>query len=179
LFRDIIIGWPGSVHDARVLANSSLFKKAENGLILRGQEREIEGCTIPAFLVGDSAYPLLQWLLKPFPQNEDLSDQRKNFNYRLSGARIVVENAFGRLKARWRRLMKKNDMHIRNVQHVIAACCVLHNLCEIHMDSFEEDWMGQSDSNLLQLDVPYTARDTVNSDRPAAIRDALVRYLAQ
>ena len=67
LFRDINIGWPGSVHDARVLVNSSLFEKAENELLLIGQEREIEGCTIPVFLIGGSAYPLLKWLLKPFP----------------------------------------------------------------------------------------------------------------
>ena len=26
--------------------------------------------------------------------------------------------------------MKKNDMNVKNVHHVIAACCVLHNLCE-------------------------------------------------
>ena len=42
LFTDINVGWPGSVHDARVLANSSLFEKAEEGLIFGGQEREIE-----------------------------------------------------------------------------------------------------------------------------------------
>ena len=74
MFRDINVGWPGSVHDARVLANSSLFKEAENGVILRGRERVIEGCTIPVFLIGDSAYLLLKWLLKPFPQNEHLSE---------------------------------------------------------------------------------------------------------
>jgi hypothetical protein len=60
MFRDINIGWPGSVHDARVLVNSSLFRKAKEGSILRGQEKEIEGCTIPVYLFGDSAYPLLQ-----------------------------------------------------------------------------------------------------------------------
>ena len=44
--------------------------------------------------------------------------------------------------------MKKNDMHIRNVQHVIAACCVLHNTCEIHGDSIDNDWMEETDSDL-------------------------------
>ncbi|XP_062513431.1 uncharacterized protein LOC134189205 [Corticium candelabrum] len=76
-FRDINVGWPGSVHDARVLDNSSLFKEAENGVILRGQERVIEGYAIPVFLIGNSAYPLLKWLLKPFPQNKHLSERRK------------------------------------------------------------------------------------------------------
>ena len=104
LFHDINVGWPGSVHDARVLA---LFKQGEDGMLLKGQSREIDGCMVPAFLIGDSAYPLLQWLMKPFPDNQHMTEERKNFNYRLSRARIVVENAFGRLKARWRRLMKK------------------------------------------------------------------------
>lgn len=38
LFQNIYIGWPGSVHDARVLTNSFLFKEAENEVIFRGQE---------------------------------------------------------------------------------------------------------------------------------------------
>ena len=74
--------------------------------------------------------------------------------------------------------MKKNDMCIENVQHVIAACWVLHNMCEIHMDSFEDDWMEESDSGLRQPDVSHAARDTIINDRPVDIRDALVRHLA-
>ena len=42
LFRDINIGWPGSVIDARVLANSSVFKNAEEGVILTGEDMEID-----------------------------------------------------------------------------------------------------------------------------------------
>ncbi|XP_062518285.1 uncharacterized protein LOC134193474 [Corticium candelabrum] len=98
LFCDINVGWPRN--------------KAE-GTILNGQSKQIEGCTIPVFLIGDSAYPLLKWLIKPYPENDHMTEQRRNFNYQLSRARIVVENAFGCLKARWRRLMKKNDMSVK------------------------------------------------------------------
>ena len=71
--------------------------------------------------------------------------------------------------------MKKNDMYIGNVQHVIAACCVLHNMCEIHMESFDDDWMEGSSTELRQPEVPRTASD---NDRPSDIRDALFRHFA-
>ncbi|XP_065893423.1 uncharacterized protein [Dysidea avara] len=132
LFRNVYCGWPGSVHDARVLANSALYRKATSGELLQGNTLTVLSQEIPVFLVGDSAYPLSTWLMKPFPHNTALSTAQRNFNYRLSRARIVSENAFGRLKARWRRLQKQNDMAINNIPNVIIACCILHNVCEIH-----------------------------------------------
>ena len=60
-----------------------------------------------------------------------------SYNYRLSRAHIVVENAFGRLKARW--LLKPNDILIENVPHLVAACCVLHNIRGIHREAFDDD----------------------------------------
>ena len=36
IFHDIYIGWPGSVHDARVFVHSSLYKKVTVGSILNG-----------------------------------------------------------------------------------------------------------------------------------------------
>ena len=131
------IGWPGSVHDTRVFANSSLFKKAENVLILKGQSMAFGRCNVPVFVIGDPAYPLMSWLMKPFPDNDRMTDEQNVFNYRLSRARIVV-NAFGRLKARLRRLLKKINMHIDNVLNVVAAFCVLHNICEIHGETFDD-----------------------------------------
>ena len=68
-------------------------------------------------------------------------------------------------------------MHIENVQHVIAACCVLHNICEIHGDSIDDDWMEGTDSDLQQPDSRHSPSD-ISTDRPAGIRDALVRHLA-
>ena len=53
----------------------------------------------------------------------------------------MVEIAFGRFKAQWKRLLKQNDMYVENVPNVVAACCVLHNICEIHGDTFNEEWL--------------------------------------
>ena len=36
------------------------------------------------------------------------------------------------------------DIHIDNVPHIVTACCVLHNFCEVHGDSFDEDWLQEN-----------------------------------
>ena len=83
------------------------------------------------------------------------TDDKKRYNYAISKARIVVENAFGRLKARWRRLMKRNDILVEHIPNVIAAACILHNVCETHGERFNEVWrQGITDDQSIQ---PSTA----------------------
>ena len=90
-----------------VFLQTPLFTDASAKCILQGDNCTILGCIVLPLLIADSAYPLLPWLLKPFASNTSLTSEQKNFNYRLSHARIVSENAYGRLKARWCRLIKK------------------------------------------------------------------------
>ena len=131
---------------SRDFVNSSVFEKASIGTILPSDiVRFIGETTIPLYIIGDSAYPLLSWLMKPFP-NGTQDQEKKTYNYRMSSARIVVENAFGCRKGRWRRLMKKNEMRIDNVIMVVGACCVLHNICEVHGDAFNESWLTHDHS---------------------------------
>ena len=139
-FLDIYVGWPGSVHDTRVFAHSSLYIKGEAGTLIQSHERTIEGVKVPRFLIGDSAYPLLNWLMKPYSQSSATSSDK--ITYRISRARIVVENAFGRLKGRWRRFLKRNYMLIENVSTTVAAACVLHNICEMHNEPFNDSWLS-------------------------------------
>ena len=173
-FIDINVGWPGSVHYAHVFANSSIYKKITEEKLLPCCTLAIGGVNVPLFLIGDSAYPLQTWLMKPFTHGTDLTAQQKTYNYRLCRARIVVENAYGRLKARWRRLMKRN-MSIENIPNVVTAACILHNVCEIHGESFNEAWLHEIQGSELQQPNPGSVRDS-NGDRPKHIRDALVFY---
>ena len=179
-FTDIYIGWPGSVHDARVFAHSSLYEKANEGTLLPLTTRSLGGENIPPFFIGDSAYPLLTWLMKPFPHNLLLTNKQKTYNYRISRSRIVVENAYGRLKGRWRRLLKKNEMHVCNIPLVISACCVLHNICEVHGDAFNDSWLQQESmlASQYQQSSPNVLQETTGS-RPKNIRNALAQYLAR
>ena len=113
-FLSVATGYPGSLHDARVLRNTEIFHRCENGQILTSPIDVIEGIKVRPLLIGDSAYPLSEWLIKPYRYNANLTPEQKLFNRRLSGARSTVERAFGLLKARWRCLLKRLDHEIEN-----------------------------------------------------------------
>ncbi|XP_052131642.1 putative nuclease HARBI1 [Frankliniella occidentalis] len=71
-------------------------------------------------ILGDGAFPLHPHMLKPFPQSQQYKPEEIVFNYRLSRARRVVENAFGILSARFRILRHTtiaNETLAQNIQH--------------------------------------------------------------
>ena len=52
---------------------------------------------------------------------------------------MVIECAFGRLKARFGALRRPMDLNIRDLPYVIYACFVLHNFCEEHNETVGEE----------------------------------------
>ena len=50
--------------------------------------------------------------------------------------------------------MKHLDVHLHKVPTVVAACCTLHNICEIHGDEFDQQWLEPNNLQLLQPDNP-------------------------
>ncbi len=103
--------------------------------------RKIKETEVPLVILGDPAYPLLPWLKKPFQENPRTSPEKRNFNDRQSRARMVVENSFGRLKGRWRRLLKRIDSQLPNVPHIVASCVTLHTICETYGDNCLNEWV--------------------------------------
>ena len=37
--------------------------------------------------------------------------------------------------------MKRNDMHVHQIPTFVAAACVLHNMCEVHGEKFNDSWL--------------------------------------
>ena len=172
-FMDIYLGWPGKVHDARIFANSTFYHKGQTGTLLPDWQRQLSGVEVPLVILGDPAYPVLPWLMKAYPEHSGMSAQQKLFNYRLSRARMVVENAFGRLKGRWRCLLKRNDSLLPNVILITTACVVLHNICETFRDDCLEEWTVTDDNT---LSIPATTGQSTSS-ASNVIRDAIASYI--
>ena len=109
-FIHVSTGYAGSIHDARVLRMSSLVKEVEDGRILLSPVvRTGGGEEIRPLLVSDPAYELTNWCMKPYPETRAITPSQRNFNKALSRARVVIEQAFGMLKGRWRCLLVKLD----------------------------------------------------------------------
>ncbi|XP_037514507.1 uncharacterized protein LOC119390871 [Rhipicephalus sanguineus] len=133
MFRFINVGSPGRCHDAHVYHQSNLSRLIERPTF-RKPTTTLSNVAVPPLLLCDQAFPLTPNLIKPFAST-GCSDEQKNFNYKLSKTRRIVENAFGRLKARFRFIMKRMEGDISHVPIIIRACCVLNSICEHYSDS--------------------------------------------
>ena len=80
----------------------------------------------PFVFVADEAYPLRRDLMQPFPGTH-LYGSRRAFNFRLSHARLIVENTFGILTSQWRMYRGVIGVSPSNVDACVKATCILHN----------------------------------------------------
>ena len=90
---------------------------------------------------------------------------------------MTVENTFGRWKGRLRRFLKQVDMAVNSATYLVAASCILHNICEFRRDDFLESWLDDVQASFHQPDnIPLAGENDETESDAASIRDVLARF---
>lgn len=157
-FIDVYVGEVGSVHDACVFRRSEIHDRLKQHLLAEDEH-----------ILGDAAYPLSTFLLVPYKDNGFLTQRQKIFNTKLSSCRIKIEQAFGILKMRFRRLKYVETKDIRTIVQLVMAGCILHNIILKYgdfenMDNFEILEYGEEEDlpNSLETSSGVSKRENIS-----------------
>ncbi len=128
----IDVGDNGCASDAQIFNSSELRECMESGDIKLPDDAPVPNDDRPIsfFIIGDDAFPLHTWPIKPFSQRNMEMDECI-FDYWLSYPCRVSENIFGIMANSWRCLLKPQKQNPKTVESIVSAYCFLHNLCRI------------------------------------------------
>ena len=136
MFTYVDVGDYGRQCDSAVFNNSAFGKALKDNTLNVPHGDFLPGTTTNAryCFIGDEAFPLRENLQRPYP-GKMLSEKRRIYNYRLSRARRVVENAFRILSARWRFLRGPIQAEPEKAGKFVLAAIALHNWLKKHDDT--------------------------------------------
>ena len=137
-FLFIDVGCQGSLSDGGIFRRTKLCEKLENNTLNIPGAKALPQNPDPIFedttyvkvdhyFVCDDAFSLDRHIMKPYAKRQ-LTDEQRIFNYRLSRARRISENAFGILAVRFRVLYSMLCIAPERATSVVLACCALHNM---------------------------------------------------
>lgn len=116
-------------------SDGGIFSDSEFGIALELDEMNIppprqihekNDFDFPFVFVGDEAFPLTHYLMRPFPKR-GLNYAKRIYNYRLSRARRTIENAFGIMCMKWRIYRRAIDTDVVVAENIVKATVCLHN----------------------------------------------------
>lgn len=133
-FIAVDVGACGRNSDGGIFMHSKLGKGLDKKQLNVPQDTELPGTKIiaPFVILGDEAFPLKEYLMRPYPGRQLDNNLKRIYNYRHCRARRVVENTFGILSQKFRIYNRKIQAIPENADNIILATCVLHNFIKIN-----------------------------------------------
>ncbi|KAL9871396.1 uncharacterized protein ACN427_014436 isoform 1-T2 [Glossina fuscipes fuscipes] len=191
IFTAVDVGACGPQGDHGIMCHSEFVKRLVQNQLELPEATIITGTNIefPYYFIGDSAFPLRNNLIKPYP-GILLPKDKETFNKRLSRGRKTIENALGVLASRWRVLLSPIHMKPENAASVVKATVVLHNFVKMHDESYcpreyvDSEENGELKSGLWRKNTAPLRKASKLSGNNASrsafhIRDILKNYLSQ
>lgn len=159
-FTLVDVGAFGSQSDGGVFAESKYGQGLENGTIKLPPNSPLPGTIqpFPMFFVGDEAFPLKSYIMRPYP-GKRLEARKRIFNYRMSRARRTIENSFGILSSRWRIFRNSIIANESTVEKITAAAICLHNFLksiEIQLPTSEQMYCPANFADMENADGSVT-----------------------
>jgi hypothetical protein len=186
------VGCNGRMSDGGIFAECTLNAALQRSIVNVPSGKQIPGIGEPLsyHIVADDAFPLRDDIMKPYASRH-LTKEQRVFNYRLSRARRVVENAFGILSNRFRVFLTTIALAPEKVEVIVLAACALHNYLLTNCDrsyltpglSDAEDsethqlisgqWRQQQQHLLQSVGLPHNKNPKVSAKLK---RDVLTQY---
>lgn len=143
------LGAKGSNSDAQIWNDCDLhenIKPGPNQTIFPPDPTPLPNDTedMPYYFIGDDAFALRSYMMKPYG-HRGLTEEERIFNYRLSRARRVVENAFGIMANRFQVLLSTMQHHESTVRLITGTCMVLHNMMRIRYPTMHNRLVDRED----------------------------------
>ena len=155
------VGATGNTHDSTLFQSTDIYEKLTDGKLHFEKAHKVKECAVPPLILGDGAFPLKAWLMKPFG-SANVTEMQRNFNYRLSRARMVTECAFGLLKSRWRVLHRRCESAKDTTKCMALTCLILHNLTIEHKDVWPHKYRIDYDPKTNKRRPRKQVRDILN-----------------
>ena len=73
---------------------SFFYGKANSGQLLSNATRQINAIDVSKYVMGDAAYPLLSWIMKPFTQPTVDTGQKWTYNYRICKGQYCIRDCY-------------------------------------------------------------------------------------
>lgn len=134
MFTFVDIGAYGRRSDGGIFRSSLMGQKFHNEEmnLPEPQATLADEIPLPFVIVGDEAFPLSEYLLRPYPGRGGLSQERKIYNYRLSRARRMIESSFGILCSQWRILRRPIDTTVDTCMKILFRPLSVYTIgCEL------------------------------------------------